>query len=168
MRGALPLTQIVQSSDGGSPPKACLADETQPWGYLTWVSSEQVVLDPQQTGYIGAEAHTNNTGELSAMDVALRRALARRAGEGAETIWSDSLYAINMTTGRWMLDGCRALADAETWWPDYEECGGDCNAQDRTRYTYGMYARIRSGQEMKQQTGSPNRQCNESRVTQPR
>ena len=51
---------------------------------------------------IGAEGHTNNTGELSALHGALTRALRRPKGRGRETIWSDSLYAINMTNGRWM------------------------------------------------------------------
>ena len=32
----------------------------------------------------------------------LRRALSRRAGRAIETLHSDSLYAINMTMGKWM------------------------------------------------------------------
>ena len=50
---------------------------------------------------MGASAHTNNTGELSALMVAIRRALRRPPQVGAEVIHSDSLYAINMTTGKW-------------------------------------------------------------------
>ena len=57
---------------------------------------------PDGPTYIGATAHTNNTGELSAMYHALQRAEGRRPGVGRETIHSDSLYAIHMTTGKWM------------------------------------------------------------------
>ena len=52
--------------------------------------------------YLGAPGHTNNTGELSAVAYALRRALARRGAQGRTRIYTDSLYAKNMTTGRWM------------------------------------------------------------------
>ena len=45
---------------------------------------------------------TNNTGELSALYWALHRARARRPRVGKEVIHSDSLYAINMATGKWM------------------------------------------------------------------
>ena len=62
----------------------------------------QVKTDEKEKDYIGAAAHTNNTGELSAMYYALRRAERRGRGRGREEIHSDSLYAINMTTGKWM------------------------------------------------------------------
>ena len=52
--------------------------------------------------YIGAKAHTNNTGELTALYNALATALRRRPGVGREEIWADSLYAINMASGKWM------------------------------------------------------------------
>ena len=66
--------------------------------------SGEVNTDPRDKShgrYIGAQAHTNNTGELTALHLALTRALARPAGRGKEDIWSDSLYAINMTNGMW-------------------------------------------------------------------
>ena len=53
-------------------------------------------------GWLGAEAHTNNTGELSALYYALRRALSRPSGQGLEEIHSDSTYSINMTQGTWL------------------------------------------------------------------
>ena len=59
------------------------------------------MTDPKEKEFIGATAHTNNTGELTAMHKALSDALMRPAGGGREIIWSDSLYTINMTTGRW-------------------------------------------------------------------
>ena len=37
------------------------------------------------------------------MHCALCNALRRPRGTGREEIWSDSLYAINMTTGKWKL-----------------------------------------------------------------
>ena len=57
---------------------------------------------PLDDTHIGATAHTNNTGELTAIYVALSNALRRRKGRGKEIIWSDSLYAINMITGAWV------------------------------------------------------------------
>ena len=69
---------------------------------MTWAAAGIVEDDPMQDGYIGARRHTNNTGELTAMHVMLRRAMRRRAGDATETLHSDSLYAINMTTGKWM------------------------------------------------------------------
>ena len=62
----------------------------------------QVVTERDEDGYIGARAHTNNTGELSAMHHALCRALTRLRGAGREVIHTDSLYTMNMTMGKWM------------------------------------------------------------------
>ena len=87
-----PIGQLT--SDGG-------ADDPHA-GHLTWLVSGQVEEDPAGPTYIGAAAQTNNTGELSALYYALKRAEGRRPGVGRETIHSDSLYAINMTTGKWM------------------------------------------------------------------
>ena len=72
---------------------------------MTWAAAGIVETDPHGDEYIGATKHTNNTGELTAMhrsccaDGAL---VARHAGQAEETLHSDSLYAINMTTGKWM------------------------------------------------------------------
>ena len=62
----------------------------------------RVVPSRRQNQRSGATAHSNNTGELTAMYYALQRALGRRRGRGREVIRSDSLYAINMATGKWM------------------------------------------------------------------
>ena len=43
-------------------------------GKLTWVSGGTVITEPGEQHYIGAQAHTNNTGELTAMSWALHRA----------------------------------------------------------------------------------------------
>ena len=51
---------------------------------------------------LGAKAHTNNTGELSAVYYAVKSAQSRTPGQGREEIRSDSLYAIHMTEGTWM------------------------------------------------------------------
>jgi ribonuclease HI len=71
-------------------------------GKVTWACSGEVVTEGDEPDYLGAGGMTNNTGELSAMYYALRRAMQRPRGQGREVIWSDSLYAINMTTGKWM------------------------------------------------------------------
>ena len=46
---------------------------------LTWVGSGAVITEAHDSAYIGAPAHTNNTGELThtAMYRALERALGR-------------------------------------------------------------------------------------------
>ena len=76
--------------------------EPPEWGRVTWALSDQVQTERKEPDYIGAAAHTNNTGEMSAMYYALSRALTRKKGIGREIIWSDSLYTINMSTGKWM------------------------------------------------------------------
>ena len=67
---------------------------------LTWVDHREVCTEPGEAGYVGAAAHTNNTGEITAMYHALRRAAKRP--ERTHVIHSDSLYTIHMTTGKWM------------------------------------------------------------------
>ena len=67
---------------------------------LTWVDSGAVITEAQDPAYIGAPAHTNNTGELTAMYRALERALGQP--RRPHVIHSDSLYTIHMITGRWM------------------------------------------------------------------
>jgi ribonuclease HI len=64
--------------------------------------SGMVETDVEDPSYIGAIAHTNNTGELSALYYSVRRALTRARHAGLEEIHSDSTYAINMTTGKWL------------------------------------------------------------------
>ena len=67
------------------------------------MDAERVAIDEQDRGnYIDAPGMTNNTGELTALYWALQRARTRRPGAGREVIHSDSLYAINMATGKWM------------------------------------------------------------------
>ena len=68
---------------------------------LVEVHSEEVCTDARLPEYVGATKHTNNTGELTALRRAVSNALQRRRGAGREEIHSDSLYSINMTTGRW-------------------------------------------------------------------
>ena len=69
---------------------------------LTWVKADMVQDDPAADDFLGAAAHTNNTAELSALYHALRRALSRKERDENETIYTDSLYAKNMATGKWM------------------------------------------------------------------
>lgn len=71
-------------------------------GVITWVDAGMVETDHREPDYIGATAHTNNTGELTAMHRALRRAAGMPAGRERTVIESDSLYTIHMTTGKWL------------------------------------------------------------------
>ena len=50
----------------------------------------------------GRMKNTNNTGELTALHLALKRAEKRGVAAPHEIIWVDSLYARNMTLGEWM------------------------------------------------------------------
>ena len=70
--------------------------------------------DPGERDFIGAEAQTNNTGEMTAMYWALKRASMAAPKRGGTYIWTDSLYAMNMTTGTWLprKKRCRALVSS--------------------------------------------------------
>ena len=57
---------------------------------------------PSSWRWIGARKSTNNTGEITVLVEAMEMAITRGTGAGREEISSDSLYAINMTTGKWM------------------------------------------------------------------
>jgi ribonuclease HI len=80
-------------------------------GVLTHITAEQVCTMPTLPDTraadrdhisLGATRHTNNTGELTAMYRALHRAAHRVEGKtGYEDIWTDSLYTLNMTKGKW-------------------------------------------------------------------
>ena len=70
-------------------------------GILTHVQGGPVVEDPRDTGYVGATKQSNNTGELTALFYALRRAYQRNRDAPAEDIYTDSLYARNVTLGVW-------------------------------------------------------------------
>ena len=92
---AIPMGQLLARARAMGP---------QPDSYharLIGVKNGTVEDDPKSPKYIGAVAHTNNTGELTAVYEAVVSALTRASGAGSEIIWSDSLYAINMTTGKW-------------------------------------------------------------------
>ena len=86
---------------------------------LKYAEAQEVITEIEHSGWIGAPGHTNNTGEMTALWVALNDASRRPAGEGREEIHTDSLYAMNMTTGKWMPKVKRnvAIVDAlrELW-----------------------------------------------------
>ena len=103
---AFPMAQITRRRC--LPDSDCqMADEenqTRPaarFARLVWAQADRVVTSAREKGHIGATAHTNNTGELTALHAALCRSLRRPRGTGREEIWTDSLYAMNMTTGKW-------------------------------------------------------------------
>ena len=85
----IPLTQLTSEDDV----------PTGPMGTISDAQCGVVQVDPFANDYIGATTHTNNTGELTALSVALENALRRQQGTGKEEILTDSLYAMNMTTG---------------------------------------------------------------------
>jgi ribonuclease HI len=68
---------------------------------ITAAACGGVPTEPEEKGYIGANAQTNNTGELTGMYEMICRALARPRGSGREALCTDSLYAKHMTTGHW-------------------------------------------------------------------
>ena len=78
------------------------ADAKKGRGFIHHVRAWQVETDPLAPGWIGARKSTNNTGEITALVEAMEMAITRGTGAGREEISSDSLYAINMTTGKWM------------------------------------------------------------------
>jgi len=69
----------------------------------TYVATVVSYEDDQEgcPGYIGATKHTNNTAELTALHQAIVTASKRPEPRGSEDIWTDSLYARNMTMGVW-------------------------------------------------------------------
>ena len=67
-------------------------------GRLTWAIGTQVGRGHER----GFARKTNNTGELVALLLALKRTLKRKKGSPTEVIWVDSLYARNLTMGIWL------------------------------------------------------------------
>jgi len=86
-------------------------------GRLTWAVGTQVANRGHEKK---RPKKTNNTGELLALLLAVRRASRRKNGTHGEVIWVDSLYARNMTMGVWLpkkgknIDLVRELRAA--WW----------------------------------------------------
>ena len=87
------MRQVGTYDPEGPPPETV--------GILTHVQGGPVVEDPRDTGYVGATKQSNNTGELTALFYALRRAYQRNRDAPAEDIYTDSLYARNVTLGVW-------------------------------------------------------------------
>jgi len=94
-----------KGSTGGTDTALRMVQSGNPGGAeaeLSYVESTRVIIEKGDPDFIGAKKHSNNTGECTAMYRALSRALSRPPLAGDEDIWADSLYAINMTTGKWM------------------------------------------------------------------
>ena len=110
--GVAEFTTIQSSTEDGDA-LVCLdqvttAPPAEPlYAWLTWASSISVQIEDGGAGHIGAHAHTNNTGELTALHEAIARADSRPAGTAYEEIRTDSLYAMNVTTGRWLPRSAR-------------------------------------------------------------
>jgi ribonuclease HI len=74
---------------------------------IHYVKSWHVEDNEYMPNWNGARKSTNNTAEISALIKAIENAYTRGPGTGREEICSDSLYAINMTTGKWMPKACK-------------------------------------------------------------
>ena len=72
-------------------------------GQVVVIETHTGAINDGDIGDIGAKAHTNNTGELTAIYAALHEALQRPPGKHRDIIESDSTYSINMATGRWNI-----------------------------------------------------------------
>ena len=68
-----------------------------------------VILDPAHADFVGAEAHTNNTGEMSAMANMLRMLLSRNDRHDG-VIYHDSEYTAQMARALWTPNSNKALA----------------------------------------------------------
>ena len=60
------------------------------------------MLTPGDAGYSGATKHSNNTGELTALLRAVQQESAQ-ADDASVHFCVDSVYAINVATGKWIL-----------------------------------------------------------------
>ena len=100
-RGVEGIEEIYTDGTGGKGEGA-----TAGWGW-TCVAGDQekgtgqgrVVIDRAEREYIGADKHSNNTGELSAIYWAIKEAEERRARE--IVVRYDSKYAAGMARGLW-------------------------------------------------------------------
>ena len=86
--------------------------ETDADGRQKFLSAKygRVVTSPRKTMYQGADKHSNNAGELTAL---LRAVQEERHEKGRVTFVVDSTYAINMATGRTVPTQRRKSANVE-------------------------------------------------------
>ena len=77
---------------------------------VTGAAAGRVNVTPATEGYRGATKHSNNTGEMTALLEAIRDETAREAA-GPTEFDVDSLYAINIATGKWALKRGRQNAE---------------------------------------------------------
>ena len=77
-------------------------------GTLLTESFGQVVTNPDEEGFFGAEVGSNNTAELSAIAHALRWVVLEEVG--AAILRSDSTYALNIASGIWEAKANQELA----------------------------------------------------------
>ena len=94
-------------------------------GRLTWVISRQ------DRGHCAHQQHGRALGDVLCAQA--RRARADRPARGAGDHPSDSLYAINMTTGNWVPPK-KGRRNADTI-VDYDACGAACSGDAQRRST---------------------------------
>ncbi len=78
-------------------------------GNLLTEASGNVVTNPEEEGFLGAEVGSNNTAELSAIAHALRWIIMEKQ-EGDAVVRSDSTYALNIASGTWEAKANQGLA----------------------------------------------------------
>ena len=107
-------------TDGGAPPifrdNKVQVPSTAGWGLAAWLAGDvqdyfgPVVCSPTESGFLGAQRATNNTGELSAVIKAFQLALSQASSISALHIHFDSQYACNVAQGLWKVNKKAVLA----------------------------------------------------------
>ena len=96
--------RIKYYTDGSGSRGRCTKHTLAGWGWCyasdgCWMeASGPVITDHTEPDYLGAEVGSNNTGELTAIAEALLHA---KEQQQHPSIYSDSLWSINVLTGRW-------------------------------------------------------------------
>ena len=87
---------------------------------VTGASAGRVNVTPATEGYQGATRHSNNTAEMTALLEAIRGEAGRTAA-GPTEFDVDSLYAVNIATGKWVIKRGRQNAElARRLYESYE------------------------------------------------
>ena len=121
-----PLHIYVDGSSGRSGEDIATSDTPAGWGFCVVEGdsgvgrgggdvvderSGQVITDPSQPDYLGAEVGSNNNAELTAIAHAARWVLTHPEGGGV-VIRGDSQYALNIASGEWRAKANQDLAES--------------------------------------------------------
>ena len=111
-RGSIPTAPWTRKKKNARAGYGVAIYETDADGRQKFLSAKygRVVTSPRKTMYQGADKHSNNAGELTAL---LRAVQEERHEQGRVTFVVDSTYAINMATGRTVPTQRRKSANVE-------------------------------------------------------